>query len=119
MYFILFLGEEDHLREGQQGRSECVVGEEEVIEVDLSGLVLVDEVAVGAVDGVEGEACEVHGHEVEVHALDAGLGRGTSCGGSFSIFARRRRTTTRRSRSIRLSRLLAIASPTFFDRFII
>lgn len=112
MDFILFLREEDHLREGEQRGCECVIGEQQVVEVDLSGLVLVDEVAVGAVDGVEGEACEVHGHEVEVHAFDAGLGRGTSCGGSFSIFARRRRTTRRRSRSTRRWRLSALATLT-------
>lgn len=63
--------EEDDLGEGEEGGEEGVVGEEEVVEVDLSGLVGADEVAVGAVDGVEGEAGEVHGHEVEVHALDA------------------------------------------------
>lgn len=72
MYFVLLLGEEDDLREGEEGGEEGVVGEEQVVKVDLPGLVGVDEVAVGAVDGVEGESGEVHGHEVEVHSLDAG-----------------------------------------------
>ena len=49
-----------------------MIGEEEVIEVDLARLVIIDEVSVGAVDGVEGESGEIHGYEIEVHAFDAG-----------------------------------------------
>lgn len=48
-----------------------MIGEEKVVEVDLAGLVIADEVSIAVVDGVEGEAGEIHGYEIEVHALDA------------------------------------------------
>jgi len=47
-----------------------VVGEEEIIEIYLSGLISVDEISKSAIDGVKGEACEVHGYEIEVHSLN-------------------------------------------------
>lgn len=71
MYLVVLFGEAHDLGEGEEGGEDGVVGEEEVIEVDLAGLVVAYEVAVAVVNGIEGESGEVHGHEIEVHALDA------------------------------------------------
>lgn len=49
-----------------------MIGKEQVVEVDLSSLVCVDEISIAAVDGVEGKSSHIHGYEVEVHAFDAG-----------------------------------------------
>lgn len=49
-----------------------MVREQEIIQIDLSSLVWIDEIPVGAVDGVEGETGQVHGYEIEVHAFDTG-----------------------------------------------
>ena len=70
--FVVFPLEAADLGEREEGREDGVVGEEDVVEVDLARLVVADEVAVGVVEGVESEAGEVHGHKIEVHALDAG-----------------------------------------------
>ena len=69
MYFILTKGEAACLQQAHHCGSEGIVGEEEVIDVYLSSLVSVHKVAVGAVEGVEGEPSQVHGYKVEVHAF--------------------------------------------------
>jgi len=48
-----------------------VISKEEIIEIYLSGLISIDEISKSAIDGVEGEACEVHGYKIEVHSLNA------------------------------------------------
>lgn len=68
--FVVLFGEAHDLGEGEEGGEDGVVGEEEIVQVDLARLVVVDEVSIAVVDGVEGESGEVHGYEVEVHALD-------------------------------------------------
>ena len=71
MYFVILLGVDEHLSQGEQSGQESMIGEQEVIEIDLPCLILTYEIAVCAIDGVEREASDVHGHEVEVHTLDA------------------------------------------------
>lgn len=51
-----------------------MVSEENIIEVDFASLILVDEVTIRIVDGVESKAGQVHGYEIEVHAFDARWG---------------------------------------------
>ena len=48
-----------------------MIGEQEVVKVNFTRLIIANEVAVCAVNGVEGEASKIHCHEIEVHALDA------------------------------------------------
>jgi hypothetical protein len=71
MDLVLFFGEEDDLGESEQGGKEGMISKEEIIEIDLSGLISIDEVSITAVDGVEGKSSEIHSDEIEVHALDA------------------------------------------------
>jgi len=52
-----------------------MIGEEYIIEVHLASLLAVYEIPVGVVQGVKGKACQVHGHEIEVHPLDANLSK--------------------------------------------
>ena len=68
---IVLFGEAADLSECEEGGEDGVVGEEDVVEVDFACLIVADEVAVGVVEGVEGESGQIHGHEIEVHALDA------------------------------------------------
>lgn len=67
---VLFLGVDADLGDGEDCGEEGVIGEEDVVEVNLACLLVVDEIPIGVVDAVEQEAGEVHGYEVEVHALD-------------------------------------------------
>lgn len=36
----------------------------------MSSLLCIDEIAIGGINGIEGKTCEVHCHEIKVHALD-------------------------------------------------
>jgi hypothetical protein len=71
MHTILFFGIDTDLRDGEEGGKEGMVCEEDIIEIDFSGLGVIDKVAIGVVDTVEQEASEVHGYEIKVHALNA------------------------------------------------
>lgn len=59
-----------NLENADKRGEEGVVGEDDIVEVHMSGLIAIDEVAVSIVQGVEDEAGQVHGNEVEVHALN-------------------------------------------------
>ena len=67
---IVFLGEAAYLRQGEEGGEDGVVGEEDIIKIDFASLLVIDEIPIGIVDGVESESCKIHSNEIEVHALD-------------------------------------------------
>ena len=46
-----------------------MIGEEYIVEVYLSSLLIIDKVSVGVVDAVEQEAGKVHSYEIEIHSL--------------------------------------------------
>lgn len=76
MDFVNAVWKNESLAHTDEGRNESMISEENVIKVDLACLVWINEVAIGVVDGVEEEASQVHGNEIEVHAFDAGWGTG-------------------------------------------
>ena len=45
-------------------------GKEQIIEIYLSCLCGIDEISIAAVYWIEGEACDVHGYEIEVHSFN-------------------------------------------------
>lgn len=49
---------------------ECMIGEENIVEIDFASLLVIDEVSVSVVDTVEQEAGKIHGYKIEVHSLD-------------------------------------------------
>ncbi len=51
-----------------------MIGKQEIVEVNFACLIVTDEIAVCAVNRVEGEARKIHCHEIEVHTLDAESG---------------------------------------------
>lgn len=69
MDLVALFGENHYLGEGEQSGDDGMVTEQQIVEVDLASLVFADEVAVAVVDGVEGEAGQVHGNEIEIHAF--------------------------------------------------
>ena len=46
-----------------------MISKENIIEVNLSCLIGVDEVAISVVYGVEEKAGQVHGNKIEIHAF--------------------------------------------------
>lgn len=47
-----------------------MIGKNDIIKIHLPGLITIDEVSVGVVQGVEHKASEVHSYEIEVHAFN-------------------------------------------------
>ena len=73
---IFFFGINANLGDCQEGGKHGMIGEEDIVEIDFSGLGIIDEVAVSVVDTIEQEAGEVHGNEIEVHAFDTEISEG-------------------------------------------
>jgi hypothetical protein len=69
MHSVTFFGVDTYLGDCDCSGEECMVGEEDIVEIDFASLLVVDEVAVCVVDAVEQEAGEIHGDEIKVHAL--------------------------------------------------
>lgn len=71
-YSVLSSLEDECLDHCQNGDQQSMVSKKQVIKIHLTSFLLTSrvEVAVGAINGVEGEACEIHGQEVKIHSFD-------------------------------------------------
>lgn len=125
MYSIILFGVDTDLRDGNSSCEKGVVCKEDIIKIDFACLFIADKIPVGVIDTVEQEACEIHGHEIEVHALDTKdklLVTSLLC--SLCKSVRRKKLTTRKSKSSPQCRSLfavfSLPTPTLLnDRIII
>lgn len=53
----------------EDGCSECMIGEEYIVEVNLSGLILIEEIALCIIDRIEEEPSKIKFHEIKIHSL--------------------------------------------------
>lgn len=59
-----------NLTDAYQSGEESVIGEENIVKIDMTSFSRTNEVSLSVIYGVENKSSKVHGHEVEVHALD-------------------------------------------------
>lgn len=70
MNFILSLGVKHYLTNADDGCKEGMIGKEDIIEVNLASLSITYKVSFRIIDWVEHKSCQIHGHEIKVHALN-------------------------------------------------
>lgn len=68
---IILFGVDADLRNCHYGRKECMICEEDIIKIDFTCLLVINEISISVIDSIKQEACEIHGNKIEVHALDA------------------------------------------------
>ena len=73
---IVFFRINENLGDCQECGKHGMICKENIVEINFSGLGVIDKVAVSVVDTVEQEAGEVHGNEIEVHALYTEISEG-------------------------------------------
>lgn len=70
MNYVLVPRVQHDLADTYKGCKQGMVCEEQIVKIYLTSFFRTDKVALRAIDGVEHEASEVHGYEIEVHSLN-------------------------------------------------
>jgi len=67
----MFFGEKTNLKNSDTSSDESMIREKQIVKVNLSSLVRIDEISIGTVDRIESKSCKIHSNKIEVHTLDA------------------------------------------------
>ena len=70
MNFVDSMRKQEGLADTNESGDESMISEENIVKINLPCLIAVNEVAIGVIDGVEEEACQVHGNKIEIHSFD-------------------------------------------------
>ena len=58
-----------NLCDSHNGGKQGMIGEENVVEINLTSLFVIDKISVSIINSVEQKASEVHSYEVEIHSF--------------------------------------------------
>ena len=70
MNTVVFLGINTDLGDGYSGGKKGMVGKENVIEINLSSLLITDKISISIINSIKQEASKVHGNKIKVHSFD-------------------------------------------------